>query len=136
VVAVSSVPTRVLVEHENPRVRDAQAAALTAAGFDVVACPGPAWQEERTCPLLARGYCYKACRSDVIVNGLSLGHLRVYVAQRAYLPNCPVLLALTERERARHPILDSLATTIPRDVTSQALVAAVRDAAAPRPGES
>jgi hypothetical protein len=132
---VGTLRTTVLVEHENPRVRAAQAATLEAAGFDVAACSGPAWQQQGTCPLVAHGYCHKAFRADVIVNELPLGHLHVYVAQRAHLPDCPVLLGLSKAERARHPILDSLATTIPRNPTGGALLRIVWEAVPRSPAD-
>jgi hypothetical protein len=118
---------------EDPQQSEAQAATLDAAGFDVTVCSGPSRRDDRACSLLAHGYCAQAYTADVIVNGLPLDHLRVYVAQRAYLPDCPVLLSLNERERARHPIVDSLAATIPRNLTGEALVAAVEAAADDRP---
>ena len=117
-----------LVEHENPRVRAAQVAGLEAAGFEVVACSGPGGQREGICPLVAHGYCRKAYAADVIVNELPLGRLQVYVAQGVYLPECPVLLALSEAERARHPILDGLASPVARNLTGDALLDAVRGA--------
>lgn len=130
---MTALRTRVLLEHENPRVLDEQAPVLEAAGFEVTSCAGPSSQDAGACPLVTRGYCHKAVSADVIVNGLPLGHLRVYVAQRAYLPDCPVLLSLSEAQRTRRPILDSLATTIPRTVTAAELVAAVGDAASGGP---
>jgi hypothetical protein len=68
--------------------------------------------------------------ADVIVNSLALDDLRVYVALRAHMPDCPMLLAMTDAERARHPILESLATIIPRDVSGAALVTIVEEATA------
>lgn len=119
--------TRVLVEHENPCVLAEQAWALAAAGFDVEVCGGPRQQRGRVCPLAVRTSCPKAARADVIVNQLPLGDLRVYIAQRVMLPDCMVLLGLSPSERARHPILESVATTVPRN-QSGAL------APGPRPG--
>lgn len=127
---MSTTRTRVLVEHENPRVRRAQVATLEAAGYEVTECAGPASLEGGTCPLVERGQCEEARAADVVVNGLPLGELRVYIAQRARLDDGEVLLGLSSSERVRHPILDGLASSVPRNATGADLVEAVRSAAA------
>lgn len=121
--------TRVLVEHENPRVREAQVATLEAAGFTVATCPEARWPHAHTCALVAYGRCPVAETADVIVNGLPLTRLGIYVAQRDHLPDHRVLLALAPEEQARHPILTGLAAPIERNLTGHALVEAVRAAA-------
>jgi hypothetical protein len=131
-VAVTTSTTRVLIEHENPLIRQTQAATLEAAGFDVTTCGGPAAQPGGACPLVTDGYCYDAANADVIVDGLPLGHLRVYVTQRTHLDDGEVLLSLSEAERVRHPILAGVATCVPRNVNGAELVEAVREAAAKR----
>jgi hypothetical protein len=123
--------TRVLLEHENPRVLEAQAADLEAAGFEVRTCPGPIRLESRICPLVAHGRCPAAHATDVIVNGLPIEQLGIYVAQRTWLTDRAVLLSLTPQEQARHPIIAGVATPIPRNVTGDILLDAVRSAANP-----
>jgi hypothetical protein len=121
--------TRVLLEHENPRILDRQVADLEAAGFEVSTCSGPSRLASRTCPLVAHGRCTAAFAADVIVNNLPFEQLGVYVAQRACLPDRAVLLSLTQREQARHPIVAELSEVIPRNLTGDPLRDAVRAAA-------
>lgn len=120
--------TRVVIEHENPRVRERQAAVLETAGFDVTTCPGPSGLASGTCPLVADGHCDLVRDADVVVNGLPIGLLGVYVAQRVSLPDEPVLLCVSDRDRARLPVLGDLASTLPRNAPPETLVRAVRQA--------
>lgn len=122
---------RVLIEHENPVVLTAQAAALVAAGFDVDVCGGPRRGEGGICPLMATGTCAKAERADVIVDQLTLGHIGVYAALRQYRPECPVALALSDNERDEYPLLAGFTHTIPRNLRGRRLVDAVRELADP-----
>lgn len=120
-------PVRVLIEHENPRVAARQASQLHVRGFAVRVCPGPAGLEDGECPLAASGDCEMASTADVIVNELPLGRFPVFAAQRRRLPDRPVLLGLTDEERARFPALAVVAPTIPRTLDGDALAAAIRD---------
>lgn len=120
--------TRVLIEHENPHIRQRQAAALEPAGFDVTTCAGPTAPQGQTCPPLAASDCDRLCAADVVVNELPMRHLRVYVAQQALVPDRPVLLGLSEHDEARFPILAQLPHTLPRDATDPVVVHAVQQA--------
>ena len=128
VITVTTSRIRVLIEHEDPAVRAAQAATLGEAGFDVLTCAGPRAQPGGVCPLVPNGHCEAAEGADVIVNELPLNQVPVYVAQRTNLPDCPVVLGVSAADRQRAPRVVGLADTMARDAGGEELVAAVREA--------
>lgn len=127
---MSERPIRVLIEHENPRRRQRQAADLEAVGFEVETCGGPASLPGRVCPLVTCGRCGAAANAHVIVNQLPLGQIGIYAVQRAWLADAPVVLGLSEADTTRYPALTQLPRVIPRNALGSELVDAVRQAAA------
>jgi hypothetical protein len=125
---MAAEPIRVLIEHQNPRVLTRHAKALSDAGFHVETCPGPSAFEDRACPLVEGRGCGPAERADVILNGLPLGDIEVFIAQRRNLPGTPTQLTLSEGERARVPVLHRVADVIPRGLDPGELVGVVRRA--------
>jgi hypothetical protein len=121
-------PIRVLIEHQNPRVLTRHAKALSDAGFHVEVCPGPSAFDDRLCPLVAGRGCGPVERADVILNGLPLGNIEVFIAQRRTFPGTPTQLTLSEGERARVPVLHHVADVIPRGLDPGELVGVVRRA--------
>lgn len=72
------------------------------------------------------GDCPEAMAADLIVNGLPLGRLSVYLAERTRLPDIAVLLGLAGVEQEQLPRLGDGVRVIPRNLTGPALVEAVR----------
>lgn len=125
---------RVLIEHENPQVAAAIARDLEAAGHAVVICHGPSRRAGRECPLLAGESCELVEDTDVVLAGLPLDKLRVYISLRERYDQ-PIVLSLSEAQRARFPVLEQLGPWVARTLSgrelTRALEAAVESAASP-----
>lgn len=97
---------RVLVEHTDPRVREALALRLEEHGYRVLTCPGPDRDMGVTCPVLRDATCPAVEEADAVISALD--------------PTDPTSGALVEgihRTRPHLPVLtgEDLHITTPPD---------------------
>jgi hypothetical protein len=119
---------RVVIEHENPRTAASIARDLRAAGHSTVVCDGPSERVGRECPLVAGRSCGLVEQADIVLFGLPLGRLRVFLAHRAGAEP-PVVISLSDVDRARWPILAQLGPWVPRSLRGLELAQALERAA-------
>jgi hypothetical protein len=108
---------RVVIENDDLRIADAQAAALRGAGFRVAVCAGPAALPDGRCPAVDGHGCVLVAGADLVVHNLDIGDPEdraVFEAVRRRWPDIPIILEAPVHMAVRHGDLLDNCRILPR----------------------